>query len=47
MKTVYCRRPGRFCCLSATHVAICTVRVEPVYMMPGHAAARASHARNV
>lgn len=25
-------------CLSATHVAICTIRMEPVYMMMGHAA---------
>jgi hypothetical protein len=24
-------------CLSATHVAICTIRMEPVYMMMGHA----------
>ncbi|MBC7927615.1 MAG: FAD-dependent oxidoreductase, partial [Bryobacteraceae bacterium] len=24
-------------CLSATHVAICTIRMEPVYMMLGHA----------
>jgi hypothetical protein len=25
-------------CLSATHVAICTVRMEPVYMVLGHSA---------
>jgi hypothetical protein len=25
-------------CMSATHVAICTIRMEPVYMMLGHAA---------
>lgn len=24
-------------CISATHVAICTIRMEPVYMMMGHA----------
>lgn len=30
-------------CLSATHVAICSVRMEPVYMMLGHAAGDAAH----
>jgi hypothetical protein len=25
-------------CLSATHVAICTIRMEPVYMILGHSA---------
>jgi hypothetical protein len=25
-------------CLSATHVAICTIRMEPVYMVLGHSA---------
>jgi hypothetical protein len=29
-------------CLSATHVAICTIRMEPVYMMMGHAAGLAA-----
>lgn len=29
-------------CLSATHVAICTIRMEPVYMMLGEAAGRAA-----
>ena len=29
-------------CLSATHVAICTIRMEPVYMMMGHAAGTAA-----
>jgi PKD repeat protein len=30
-------------CCSATHVAYCTVRMEPVYMMLGHAAGVAAH----
>jgi len=30
-------------CLSATHVAYCSVRMEPVYMMLGHAAGLAAH----
>jgi len=29
-------------CLSATHVAICTIRMEPMYMMMGHAAGLAA-----
>jgi hypothetical protein len=29
-------------CLSASHVAICTIRMEPVYMMLGEAAGRAA-----
>ena len=29
-------------CLSATHVALCTIRMEPVYMMMGHAAGLAA-----
>jgi hypothetical protein len=29
-------------CVSATHVAICTIRMEPVYMMLGHAAGLAA-----
>jgi len=29
-------------CISATHVAICTIRMEPVYMMMGHAAGSAA-----
>ncbi|WP_321472575.1 FAD-dependent oxidoreductase [uncultured Paludibaculum sp.] len=29
-------------CVSATHVAICTIRMEPVYMMLGHAAGQAA-----
>lgn len=29
-------------CLSATHVAVCTIRMEPVYMMLGHAAGQAA-----
>lgn len=29
-------------CVSATHVAICTIRMEPVHMMLGHAAALAA-----
>lgn len=29
-------------CLSATHVAICTIRMEPVYMILGHAAGLAA-----
>lgn len=30
-------------CLSTTHVAYCSVRMEPVYMMLGHAAGDAAH----
>ncbi|MDZ4800651.1 MAG: FAD-dependent oxidoreductase [Bryobacteraceae bacterium] len=29
-------------CISATHVAVCTIRMEPVYMMLGHAAGLAA-----
>jgi lysophospholipase L1-like esterase len=30
-------------CLSATHVAYCSLRMEPVFMMIGHAAGKAAH----
>jgi hypothetical protein len=37
-KTAECRNLLVPVCMSATHVAICTIRMEPVYMMLGHAA---------
>ena len=30
-------------CCSATHVAYCSLRMEPVYMMLGHASGDAAH----
>ena len=30
-------------CCSATHVAYCSLRMEPVYMMLGHVAGDAAH----